>query len=168
MLKAEMNVEDLQRWAEENYVKECLSFPARMLQPTDVDKHTWLWLYHHGNLSIEQVICRNTAHENQTLDEWNIPYQYQHAAIEKLTLLHKNILVALEEEKEIDKLQCVDFPGIQKAIEKFKSTRNTLRQHHYPRTRKERITGRVWFERNSCELVYKDCLLYTSDAADES
>ena len=43
MLKAEMSVEDLQKWAEENYVKECLSFPARMLQPTDVDKHTWLW-----------------------------------------------------------------------------------------------------------------------------
>ena len=156
MLKAEMNVEDLRSWAEENHVKECLSFPVRILKPTDVDKHTWLWLYHHGNLSIEQVICRNTAHENQKPDEWNIPHQYQYAAIEKLIQLHQNILVALEEEKEIDKLQCVDFPGIQKALDKFKRTRNLLRQEHYPRTRRERITGRVWFERNSCELVYKE------------
>ena len=156
MLKAGMNVEDLRNWAEKNHVKECLSFPIRMLQPTDVDKHTWLWLYHNGNLSIEQVICRNTALENQKLDEWNVPYQYQRAAIEKLIHLHQNILIALEEEEEIGKLQSVNFPGIQKAIDKFKRTRNILRQDHYPRTRKERITGRVWFERNSCELVYKE------------
>mgnify|MGYP000042553435 CR=1 FL=1 len=103
MLKAEMNVEDLQSWAKEHHVKECLSFPVRMLQPTDVDKHTWLWLYRHGNLSIEQVICRNTAHENQELDEWNIPHQYQQAAIEKLRQLPQNILIALEEEKEREK-----------------------------------------------------------------
>ena len=84
MLKTEMDITELQEWAEKHFVKESLSLPIRSLQPKNIDKESWLWLYHNGNLTLEQVITRNTSAENQITDKWNIPKVYQDAAIEEL------------------------------------------------------------------------------------
>ena len=82
MLEPQMNIDDLRKWADDNHVKDVLSLPARVLQPKNVDKTMWLWLYHHGNISLEQVISRETATESQHFDEMHIPQQYQQAAID--------------------------------------------------------------------------------------
>ena len=156
MLKAKMNIDELRKWAEEHHVTDSLSLPIRVLQPKNIDKKTWLWLYHNGNLTFEQVLTRNTVSNNQNPDDWNIPLIYQTAAIEELQRIHQNILCAIEEEVIILGLQNTTFPGIQRSIDKLLKTRSNIRQEHFPRTQKERATGRIWFERNSCELVYKE------------
>ena len=156
MLEPQMNIDDLRKWAEENKVTDSLYLPARVLQPKNVDKTTWLWLYHHGNISIEQVISRTTATDSQHFDEMNIPIQYQQAAIDQLIQQQQNIETALHEEEEILQKNNPNHQSIQLSINKLRQTRKHIRETTFPRTKAERITGRVWFERTSCELVYKE------------
>ena len=159
MIKEKISKQELRAWAQEHKIIFALSIPVRHLQSlVNPQDQAWLWLYHYGDMNIEELLLREKDTQNKPNGTY-VPTAYKNAAILFLERQLQDLQVARVEEKILE-TRIYDKKSVSKflrpCLENLLLNRQRLREYIQPRSKSERSSGRIFFDSKRNELVYKE------------